>query len=164
MKTKHLVCIAVIAILIVSSFAAALAFSAREAEKPADYTWPVNQNGETYGYIYFDDEKGVQYNPDLERVGGAAIILADGSTDQETEGYIRRTEKDPYMGLEPPRSSEDALRYDHELLELAYNAKANGHDFVFYIPVYASDGVTIVGSYGIGRAEDIIVRLAGTAD
>lgn len=128
------------------------------------YTWPVNHNGETYGYIYIDDEKDVQYNPDLERVFGASIILADGSTNQETEGYIRKTEKDLYMGLEPPRSPEDALRYDNELLELAYNARTSGRDFVFYIPVYASDGITIVGSYGIGRAEDIIMRLAGTLD
>lgn len=158
MKTKRFICFAIAITLIVSALCAGFTFNNKTDKMKNDYTWPTNENGETYGFFYIDDDE-TEYHPDLERVHGSAMILPDGSTDLETVGYIKRTDDDPYMGLQPPRSAEDALRYDNELLELAYAAKANGREFVFYIPVYESDGVTVVGSYGIGRATSIINHL-----
>lgn len=150
--------ILVIMLVISAALCAGFALSEGANGENSNYQWPINENGESYGCFYIDDDE-IEYHPDLERVHGSAIILPDGSTDLKTVGYIRRIDNDPYMGLRPPNNAEDALRYDEELLELAYEAQAKGQEFVFYIPVYESDGVTVVGSFGIGRASGIIGHL-----
>ena len=120
--------------------------------------WPRNEAGETYGYI-LEGAGGELVYPDLSSVHGTAILLPDGSRDPDTVGYIRESEKDPHMGLRPPSSPEDALRYDEEVLALAREALAEGRDYVYAIPVYLEDGVTVIGKYGIGQPEQVIRRL-----
>ena len=120
--------------------------------------WPRNEAGETYGYIR-EGRGGELVCPDLSRVDGTAILLPDGSRDPDTVGYIRESENDPYMGLRPPASAEDALRYDEELLALARQALAEGRDYVYAIPVYLEDGVTVIGKYGIGQPENVVRQL-----
>ena len=120
--------------------------------------WPWNEAGETYGNI-LEGRGGELMFPDLSRVDGTAILLPDGSRDPDTVGYIRKSEDDPYMGLRPPASPEDALRYDEELLALAREAQAEGRDYVYAIPVYLEDGVTVIGKFGIGQPEQVIRRL-----
>ncbi len=120
--------------------------------------WPWNEAGETYGNI-LEGRGGELLFPDLSRVDGTAILLPDGSRDPDTVGYIRKSEDDPYMGLRPPASPEDALRYNEEVLALAREALAEGRDYLYAIPVYLEDGVTVIGKYGIGQPEQVIRRL-----
>ena len=153
----------ILTVFLVAVLMATLMLSTGAHEQKDDITWPVNEKGESYGYILVDDE-GVDHLPDLIRVGGVAIILPDGSVDPGTVGYRKKTDNDPYVGLEPPRNPEDAMRYNEQLLALAMAAEAEGLRFVFSIPVYKSDGITVIGSFGIGNTKDTIQQLTISSD
>ncbi len=77
MKTKRFICFAIAITLIVSALCAGFTFNNKTDKMKNDYTWPTNENGETYGFFYIDDDE-TEYHPDLERVHGSAIILPEG--------------------------------------------------------------------------------------
>lgn len=96
-------------------------------------TLGVNAHGQTYGVM-----GSLQGEPDLVSVTGAA---PDGSP---VEGYafadeLNATDPD-HVGL--PTSPEEALRWQRETAEKYPNG--------WTIPVYASDGTTLLGVFRVG--------------
>ena len=100
--------------------------------------FPVNDAGQTYG-------SGL--HPDFELIVKPDLILAIGV--DGTEGYVLRTDLEGTGPLQRPQNAEEALVYNEQLMELAREAQARGDKYVYYIPLYASDGCTIIGEFGI---------------
>jgi hypothetical protein len=122
--------------------------------------FPVNENGLTYGSGGFGAN-----NPDL-----ILAIGIDGTT-----GYVLRTDLEGTGPLVRPNNPEEALRYMEELDRLAEEAlrlieeldrlaaeEGAGDDLhirivrernLFLIPLYASDGQTVIGEFGISFGE-----------
>jgi len=88
--------------------------------------FPVNQNGQTYGPMGFVNTPGNE--PDL--------ISAVG--EDAKEGYLKKQD----MFGEQPNNPEEAMAY----MERIEKEKAKGHK---YIPLYSSDGETIIGKYKV---------------
>ncbi|MDR2569768.1 MAG: hypothetical protein LBD23_05665 [Oscillospiraceae bacterium] len=98
--------------------------------------FPVNERGQTFGSGGFGSD-----NPDL--------ILATG--DDGTIGYVLRTDLFSYgPSLDEPQNPEEALIYMKQFEELVKEAQARGAAYVYYIPLYDSDGQTIIGKFGMG--------------
>jgi hypothetical protein len=97
--------------------------------------YPVNANGQTYGLQGWTDDT---HSPDLIPAMGI-----DG-----TEGYINSS----YSGHGPfpqPNNPEEAEVYMQWLHERQEEIKVTGEKYIWTIPLYASDGVTVIGEYGI---------------
>jgi hypothetical protein len=110
--------------------AAGLAFAATTARAgtPNAPKEGVNERGETYGVMRTHDPQ-----PHLVAVAG------QDSNGQEVDGYVRRGD---LWHNEPPSTPAEALKRQ---------AGDHGRD----VPVYAADGVTVVGSFHItGASED----------
>ena len=111
--------------------AAGLAFAATTARAgtpnaPKD---GVNERGETYGIVRTHDPQ-----PDLVAVVGQA------SNGQAVEGYVRRGD---LWHNDAPSTPAEALQRQ---------AGDHGRD----VPVYAADGVSVVGSFHVtGASEDV---------
>jgi hypothetical protein len=86
----------------------------------------VNQNGEAYGSLANVNTPGKE--PDL--------VLAKG--EDGTEGYLRLKD----MWGEQPNNPEEAIAY----MKKQEEEKASGHK---YIPLYASDGETVIGKFKV---------------
>ena len=98
--------------------------------------FPVNDRGQTFGSGGY----GID-SPDL--------ILATGI--DGTFGYVLSTDLHSYgPGLDEPQSPEEALIYMKQFEELVKDAQARGDVYVYYIPLYDSDGQTIIGEFGMG--------------
>jgi len=98
--------------------------------------FPVNAFGQTYGSGGF----GAQ-SPDL--------ILATGI--DGIVGYVLRSDLDGETGpVIRPNNPDEAALYMEKLEELAAEARARGEWFVYTIPLYASDGRTVIGEFAIG--------------
>ena len=112
----------------------------------------VNENGQTYGSALLSENEAVRY-PDL--------ILAIGV--DGTEGFVLRDDLEGTGPIERPKNPEEAVIYMEQLNELIYEAEANAmaeglelHEvFLYYIPLYASDGITVIGQFGISMPEVI---------
>jgi len=90
--------------------------------------YPVNDNGQTYGPDLSDADTS---SPDL-----VACVGIDG-----TDGYCYKTDLDGYL----PNTPEEALDY---MKQLQSAKEESGYTRV--IPLYASDGKTVIGKFGIG--------------
>lgn len=88
-------------------------------------SWGVNASGETYGVA---NQRGT---PDL-----VAVIINQGHTD----GYVKETELNCAAGGDVASLAE-ALAWDK-----------SSQNRVITIPVYESDGVTLVGTFTVGSA------------
>ena len=109
------------------------------------YGFFVNENDQTYGTIKppvtNDDLKVSEENtPDL-----IACVGIDG-----TEGYCYRTDLDG----EQPNNPEEAIEYMKRLEERYEEMRRTGEKYIRIIPLYAEDGVTVIGEYGIGGLPD----------
>ena len=136
------------ALLLVFCLSAVLAASALSARaEPADYEtgeqirtiidFPVNANGQTYG-------SGI--HPDYDLIEPPDLIFALGI--DGTHGYISRVESEWPIPLHKPENPEEAMVYMAELETLISEAIARGDKYLCCLPLYASDGETIIGEYG----------------
>ncbi|WP_434510380.1 hypothetical protein [Desulfitobacterium sp. AusDCA] len=130
-KTKNLKALVIGITLICGLFVGTLAYNAASIVQAANTNQPlamqdhkikVNKNGETYGSLLYVTEAGQE--PDLVQTVGV-----DG-----TEGYVKYSD---LMGPEVNTPEEAA----------AYMKEKHGPRM---IPLYASDGQTVIGKYKAG--------------
>lgn len=98
--------------------------------------FPTNASGQTYGSGGFGAN-----NPDL--------ILATGI--DGTTGYVLSSDLEGAGPLDRPNNPEEAMEYMRQLEELENEARARGVNYLYSIPLYASDGQTIIGQFGVGN-------------
>jgi len=90
----------------------------------------------------------------------ASIILVTVQADEKTdlipaigiegiEGYVLRSDLDGTGPLDKPHNPDEALVYMEQLEALVKDAETRGDDYIYYIPLYASDGTTVIGKFGI---------------
>ena len=95
----------------------------------------VNENGQTYGTMAFVGPHN-PVPPDL-----IACIGIGG-----TEGYCYGTDLDG----EQPNNPDEAVEYMKRLEARYEEMRRTGEKYVRLIPLYAEDGVTVIGEFGIG--------------
>lgn len=101
--------------------------------------YSVNRNGQTFGTIA---NMGSNSNP-------PELIAATGIDGTIWYVYL----KDLYG--EQPRNPEAAKNYMGRLNVLIEEALKRGDNFLWYIPLYESDGITVIGSYRISIPNSI---------
>ena len=97
------------------------------------HEFEVNERGQTFGYSQTNEDATPLF-PDL-----VFAIGVDG-----TEGYVLLEDLNANGPLQRPRNPEEAMLY----MEQLNGIEGNG-DYLYYIPIYASDGVTVIGTFGI---------------
>lgn len=100
--------------------------------------FPVNENKQTYGSGIHSEHENIE-KPDL--------ILAMGI--DGTEGYVLKSDLEGTGPLQRPQNAEEALVYNEQLEALIREAEARGEEYVYYIPLYESDGRTVIGKFGV---------------
>ncbi|MBR5701538.1 MAG: Ig-like domain-containing protein, partial [Oscillospiraceae bacterium] len=107
--------------------------------------YPVNERGETYGPIRVEDDCLTTICPDLEQACGRT---PEG---EEILGYIRVF--DEYNGgpLPHPRDPGEAIAYTAVMDELRRQALDEGRDYLYSLPLYDKDGVTVIGFFPVGN-------------
>ena len=107
--------------------------------------YPVNERGETYGPILVEDDCLTTICPDLEQAYGRT---PEG---EEILGYIRVF--DEYNGgpLPHPRNPAEAIAYTAAMEELRREALEEGRDYLYALPLYDRDGVTVIGFFPVGN-------------
>ena len=68
---------------------------------------------------------------------------------EEISGYIRTFDEDN-SGPVHPRNREETVAYNAAMEELRQKALEEGRNYLYTIPLYAEDGVTVLGSFRIG--------------
>lgn len=124
--------ILVITMLIAGVSIGTVVATASAWDAPSPYS--INENGQTYGGIYLDSTDPPE-KPDL-----IAAIGLDG-----TKGYVYPAD----LRGDQPSTPEEALQYMEDLEQAYAKAKATGEQYSRYIPLYASDGITVIGEFGI---------------
>jgi len=92
----------------------------------------------------------------------ASIILINVQEDENTDlipaigiegttGYILRSDLDGAGHLDKPHNPDEAIEYMEQLESLVKDAETRGDDYIYYIPLYASDGITVIGKFGISN-------------
>jgi MFS superfamily sulfate permease-like transporter len=97
--------------------------------------YQTNENGSTYGTM-----EHVAKNPLAEAPDLIATIGIDG-----TYGYCYKADIDG----DQPSNPEESVKYMEELNRKITIAIENGEEFLWYIPLYESDGVMVIGKHGI---------------
>lgn len=105
--------------------------------------YPVNERGETYGGI--KDLNGVTLEPDLEAAVG---FTPEG---EEIDGYVRTFDLENGGPVQHPRNPEEALAYNAAMEELRREALEAGRDYLYSLPLYDRDGVTVIGFVPVGN-------------
>lgn len=100
----------------------------------------VNASGLTYGYVNPKTMSWEQY-PDL-----ISAIGVDG-----TEGYVY---KDDIRG-EQPSTPEEALAYMAQIETETQQMRRSSSPYLRYVPLYAADGCTVIGEFGIAYPDEI---------
>ena len=103
--------------------------------------FPVNENGQTYGSM-----AGVgPHNP------VAPQLVAAIGTDGITEGYVYAADLEgDSFGFGQPNNPDEAVLYMKRLEERHEEMARTGEKYLFTIPLYANDGVTVIGEFGVG--------------
>ena len=109
------------------------------------YGFFVNENNQTYGTIKRlmpgdNMEVSEENTPDL-----IAAIGIDG-----TYGYVLRTDLDG----EQPNNPEEAMEYMKRLEERYEEMRRTGEIYTRIISLYAEDGITVIGEFGIGGLDE----------
>ena len=99
--------------------------------------YKMNKNGLTYGTMEYVSKNPMAKAPDLIACAGI-----DG-----TIGYCYKSDLDGEL----PANPEEAVKYMEELDKQISEAIANGEQYLRYIPLYDSDGETVIGKFGIGN-------------
>lgn len=102
--------------------------------------YQTNERGLTYGHVDPNLSPEKQEMPEL-----IAAIGIDG-----TEGYVYASDLDG----EQPKTPEEALKYMEKLEQEIAIARAAKSVYFRTIPLYASDGVTVIGQFGISYPAD----------
>lgn len=98
----------------------------------------VNENGQTFGTMAFVGPNN-PFPPDL-----IAAVGIDG-----TEGYVYQRDLD----AEKPNNPDEAVEYMKRYEERMEEMRRTGEMFFRIIPLYAADGVTVIGEFGVGGGE-----------
>lgn len=131
MKKRHLTIILAALIIVGIVGGSTLAVVAYAAST----RYQLNDRGMTYGHVDPRLPPNEQEIPQL-----IAALGIDG-----TEGYVYASDLDG----DQPETPEEAIKYMENLeIEIAA-AKAAGQEYLRYIPLYESDGVTVIGKFGI---------------
>ena len=101
-------------------------------------SYPKNENGQTFGSGLHSEYDSIE-KPDLIQ---AACI--DG-----TEGYVLKSDLYGTGPLHKPQNEEEVSVYMEQLDALIEEAKARGDKYAYTIPLFESDGITIIGEFGI---------------
>ena len=130
-----------VALLVISVWSGAvLAVSASKAVSANKATeYQTNENGVTYGYYNPMISPEKQANPQM--IGAIGI---DG-----VEGYVYESD----LNGDQPKTPEEAVKYMENLESQISRAKENGQEYLRYIPLYAEDGITVIGEFGISYPE-----------
>ena len=97
--------------------------------------YPTNENGQTYGYFVPSEENEPQAVPQL-----IAAVGIGG-----TYGYINRDD----LRKNLPSTPEEALEYMEHAKEKNTATRIDGNTYIDFIPLYTSDGSTVIGRFGI---------------
>lgn len=112
-----------------------LSGSAVAVSAAASPQYEVNARGITYGHVDPRISPALQEIPQL-----IAAIGIDG-----TEGYVYASDLDG----EQPQNPEEAIKYMENLEIEVARARAARSIYFRTIPLYASDGVTVIGEFAI---------------
>lgn len=112
-----------------------------EIEKPVVPVYEVNVNGQTYGNVNPELPPELQVYPDL--------IAAIGIDD--VEGYVYASD----LNGDQPKNPEEAIAYMENLEQEIETAKLTRQEYLDTIPLYDSDGVTIIGAFPISFSYEI---------
>lgn len=110
----------------------------------SEISYALNEQGQTYGNMNPELSPEIQEAPQL-----IAAIGIDG-----TSGYVYY---DDLQG-ELPNNPEEALSYMEKLNEQIAEARKRGDQYLRYIPLYESDGKTVIGSFGISIPTQMIIN------
>ena len=105
--------------------------------------YPVNERGETYGGIM--DSNGVTLCPDLEAAVG---YTPEG---EQIQGYVRQFDLNNGGPVQHPRNPAEAIAYTAAMEELRREALEEGRDYLYALPLYDRDGVTVIGFFPVGN-------------
>jgi len=103
-------------------------------------TYPVNEIGLTYGSL--THAKYIGYEPDLITCESSDGVI----------GYCYKTDVDraSLNGEDRPQTREDAMEYMERLEERYEEIRRTGEKHAYTIPLYAADGVTVIGEFAVG--------------
>jgi len=140
---KGIALITVIMAIAIIGTGSVFAFSNQNIDTATNNTrngFMVNENDQTYGTIktpntLADLIVSTENTPDL-----IACVGIDG-----IQGYCYITDLDG----EQPNNPEEALEYMNRLRERRQEMIKTGEQYVRIIPLYAEDGKTIIGEFGI---------------
>jgi hypothetical protein len=107
--------------------------------------YPRNENGQTYGGIS-NPGPGTTRPPEPPDLIAATGI--DG-----THGYVLKSDISGHGPFEAPNNPDEAMEYMRKMDELRAEQRAKGEEHLYYIPLYASDGVTVIGQFGVGNVD-----------
>lgn len=96
----------------------------------------INENGQTYGSI----DPTLKNPAEQEPPQLIAAIGVDG-----TNGYVKLDD----INKNKPTNPDEAVRYMEELEAAVEKARNSGSEYLELIPLYDSDGETIIGEFGI---------------
>ena len=96
----------------------------------------VNKNGQTYGTL-----AGVGPNNPVE-----PDLIAAVGIDDTTVGYVYKTD----LEEDQPNNPDEALEYMRRREERHAEMITTGEKYIRIIPLYAEDGETVIGEFGIG--------------
>jgi beta-lactamase regulating signal transducer with metallopeptidase domain len=107
--------------------------------------YPRNENGQTYGGIS-NPGPGTTRPPEPPD-----LIAAEGIGG--THGYVLKSDISGHGPFEAPNNPDEAMEYMRKMDELRAEQRAKGAEHLYYIPLYASDGVTVIGQFGVGNVD-----------
>lgn len=133
---------------------ASMIITANAAGNKAASIFTANENGQTYGAMTSESTElpdlilaeGIADNDSMKGMSGSNVIV----------GYVLKS--DVYGGTGPlakPQTPEETIVYMEQLKELAKEAIAKGEEYVYYIPLYDKDGVTVIGKSGVSIPNSI---------
>lgn len=96
----------------------------------------INKNGQTYGSV----DPTLKDSAEQEPPQLIAAIGVDG-----TDGYVNLDD----LNGNQPTNPDEAIKYMEELEAAVEEAKQSGSEYLDFIPLYDSDGETVVGQFGI---------------
>ncbi len=131
MKRIAILCLVLLFAVAFGGVIAAVASDRMNVEK----NYQLNERGQTYGSVDTNVPPEEQVLPEL-----ISAIGIDG-----TRGYVYSSD----LSGEQPKNPEEALEYMEKREEELRIAISENREYLRYVPLYKSDGVTVIGSFGI---------------
>jgi hypothetical protein len=99
----------------------------------------ANQRSQTFG----------SGNVDYPESPPPDLVLAHG--ENGAVGYVYENELHDNPLNPAPSTPDEAAEYIRRQAVLESEARARGDAHLYYIPLYESDGVTVIGQFGVGK-------------